>query len=93
MKKGRNIVLRFKQNEYRESTLENLRELVEYAYHDIFIKYHDHEYILYSDHGGASIETPDNGYFRYDNYDEMIKAPIFEGKSLEEIVGEIDATY
>lgn len=86
-------MLRFQKDEYRENTLDNLRELVEYAYHDIFVKYHEKEYVLYSDHGGASIENPDNEYFHYDTYDEMIQAPVFEGKPLIEIVDEIDATY
>ena len=46
----------------RENTLENLRELVENGYQDIFVIYHNEEYILYSDPGGTSIEFPSGDY-------------------------------
>lgn len=77
----------------RENTLENLRELVENCYHDVFVTYHGEEYILYSDHGGTSVESPSGDYQRYDNYDEMLKDPVFEGKTLAEIINDINATY
>lgn len=86
-------MLHLNPNDDRENTLENLRELVENAYHDVFVTYRGKEYLLYSDPGGTSIESPSWDYYWYKTYDEMLKAPVFDGKTLEEIIDEIDATY
>lgn len=86
-------MLHLNKNDDRENSLENFRELAENSNQDIFVTYHDEEYILYNDPKNATIEMPDGDFLQFKDFDEMIQAPVFEGKSLIEIIDEIDATY
>lgn len=86
-------MLHLNKNDDRENSLENFRELAENSNQDIFVTYHDEEYILYNDLKNATIEMPDGDFLQFKDFDEMIQAPVFEGKSLIEIIDYIDATY
>lgn len=86
-------MLHLNVNDDRPNSMENFRELAENKYYDVFVTYLGKEYIVYSDPGSNSISPESGDTLCFRSFEELIKAPVFEGKTLEEIIDEIDATY
>lgn len=72
-----------------------IREMVIDSCVEVWINYHGEEYCL-THYGGNSPLIVDFSLeegTEFKDFDEMLKAPIFEGKCLPEIIDEIDVTY
>lgn len=75
------------------NNLDVIRDMVVDNGVEVWVNYHGREYCLI-DYGSQMIVdfSLDSGV-EFKNFDEMLKAPIFEGKCLPDIINEIDVTY
>lgn len=73
----------------KEQLMAEARNKLEHNYTDYGVIYHGATYIVYSDHGGVHVSGDEDGLWYFETYDEMLKAPIFWGHRLEEIIESI----
>ena len=85
-----------KKNEKTQISSKKKNELYELlinAHTDIVLKWNNDEIVMYVDEENVSITTVDNQYYHFKNWEDFLKAKLFNGCTFEEVCLEVEPRF